>query len=46
VLALSSFPPLREFGLVTSAAFLLALLADFTALPAGLSLVASRRAQD
>jgi len=38
-LAFSSFPPLRQFGLVTSAAFLLALLADFTALPAGLWLV-------
>ncbi|HWE23775.1 MAG TPA: MMPL family transporter [Myxococcales bacterium] len=35
-LAFSSFPPLRQFGLMTSSAFLLALLADFTALPAGL----------
>jgi predicted RND superfamily exporter protein len=35
-LAFSSFPPLRQFGLVTSAAFVLELLADFTALPAGL----------
>jgi len=35
-LAFSSFPPLRQFGLVTSSAFVLALLADFTALPAGL----------
>jgi predicted RND superfamily exporter protein len=35
-LSFSSFPPLRQFGLVTSAAFLLALIADFTALPAGL----------
>ena len=35
-LAFSSFPPLRQFGLVTSAAFVLAMAADFTALPAGL----------
>jgi hypothetical protein len=38
-LAVSSFPPLRQFGLVTSAAFLLALVADFTALPAGLWMI-------
>ncbi len=38
-LAFSSFPPLRQFGLVTSAAFLLAMLADFTALPGALWLV-------
>jgi predicted RND superfamily exporter protein len=38
-LAFSSFPPLRQFGLVTSAAFLLAMLADFTALPGSLWLV-------
>ena len=44
-LAFSSFPPLRQFGLVTSAAFLLALLADFTALPAGLWLVNRWRPQ-
>jgi len=30
---------LRQFGLVTAAAFMLALLADFTALPAGLWIV-------
>ncbi len=35
-LSISSFPPLRQFGLMTSAAFVLALLADFTALPAAL----------
>ena len=35
-LAFSSFPPLRQFGIVTSSAFVLALVADFTALPAGL----------
>ncbi len=38
-LSFSSFPPLRQFGLVTSAAFLLALIADFTALPAGLWMI-------
>ncbi len=41
-LSFSSFPPLRQFGLVTSGAFLLALLADFTALPAGLWLLRGR----
>jgi predicted RND superfamily exporter protein len=40
-LALSSFPPLRQFGLVTAAAFALALLADFSALPAALWLQSS-----
>ena len=35
-LALSDLPPLREFGIVSSSAFVLALLADFTALPAAL----------
>lgn len=38
-LAFSSFPPIRQFGLVTSAAFLLAMLADFTALLGSLWLV-------
>jgi predicted RND superfamily exporter protein len=41
-LALSSFPPLRQFGLVTAGAFVLAMLADFTALPAALWLLARR----
>jgi predicted RND superfamily exporter protein len=35
-LALSDLPPMREFGIVASSAFVLALLADFTALPAAL----------
>jgi hypothetical protein len=35
-LAVSRFPPLHEFGLMTSSAFVLALIADFTALPAAL----------
>src|SRR3989440_104926 len=42
-LSFSSFPPLRQFGLVTSADFILALIADFTALPAGLWMVDRRR---
>jgi predicted RND superfamily exporter protein len=45
-LSFSSFPPLRQFGLVTSGAFLLALIADFTALPAGLWMVDRRAAAD
>ena len=44
-LSLSTFPPLRQFGLVTSAAFMLALIADFTALPAGLWMVDRRSRQ-
>lgn len=35
-LILSSLPPMRQFGIVTSSAFALAMLADFTALPAAL----------
>jgi hypothetical protein len=35
-LALSDLPPMREFGIVSSSAFILALLADFTALPGAL----------
>jgi predicted RND superfamily exporter protein len=35
-LTFSSLPPMRQFGIVSSAAFLLALIADFTALPAAL----------
>jgi uncharacterized protein len=35
-LAVSNFPPMRQFGIVTATAFALALLADFTALPAAL----------
>src|SRR5438132_1791273 len=42
-LSFSTFPPLRQFGLVTGAAFVLALIADFTALPAGLWMVDRRR---
>jgi hypothetical protein len=35
-LALSDLPPMRQFGIVVSSAFVLALLADFTALPGAL----------
>ena len=42
-LAVSRFPPLRQFGLVTAGAFLLAMLADFTALPGALWLVRRER---
>ena len=35
-LAFSDLPPMREFGIVSASAFLLALLADFTALPGAL----------
>jgi uncharacterized protein len=42
-LALSSFPPLRQFGVVTASAFLLAMVADFTALPAALWIIRRER---
>jgi len=42
-LAFSRFPPLRQFGTVTAAAFLLAMLADFTALPGSLWIVRRER---
>ncbi|MGH8138790.1 MAG: efflux RND transporter permease subunit [Steroidobacteraceae bacterium] len=35
-LVLSDLPPMRQFGIVASSAFILALLADFTALPGAL----------
>ncbi len=35
-LALSDLPPMRQFGIVSSSAFILALFADFTALPGAL----------
>jgi len=35
-LSFSDLPPMRQFGIVTSTAFILALLADFTALPGAL----------
>jgi hypothetical protein len=44
-LALSDLPPMRQFGIVSSSAFVLALLADFTALPAALWIVTRRERQ-
>jgi hypothetical protein len=35
-LALSPLPPMRQFGVISASAFLLSMLADFTALPAAL----------
>jgi predicted RND superfamily exporter protein len=45
-LSISSFPPLRQFGLMTSSAFVLALLADFTALPAALWIASRARPRE
>jgi len=44
-LALSDLPPMRQFGIVTSSAFVLALLADFTALPGALWILSRREAK-
>jgi len=41
-LALSDLPPMRQFGIAAASAFVLALLADFTALPAALWIVSRR----
>ncbi len=38
-LVLSDLPPMRQFGIVSSSAFILALVADFTALPGALWIV-------
>jgi predicted RND superfamily exporter protein len=45
-LALSDLPPMRQFGVVTSMAFALAMLADFTALPAALWIFFRERPSD
>ncbi|BDG02230.1 efflux RND transporter permease subunit [Anaeromyxobacter oryzae] len=42
-LALSRFPPIRQFGVITASAFLLAMVADFTALPAALWILRRER---
>ncbi len=42
-LSVSNFPPLRQFGVITSAAFLLSMVADFTALPASLWILSRTR---
>jgi predicted RND superfamily exporter protein len=43
-LTLSDLPPMRQFGVVSASAFVLALIADFTALPSALWIL-SRRTQ-
>lgn len=45
-LSVSNFPPLRQFGVITAAAFLLAMVADFTALPASLWILRRERPRD
>jgi predicted RND superfamily exporter protein len=42
-LALSDLPPMRQFGTVSASAFVLALLADFTALPGALWILSRDR---
>ncbi len=42
-LALSDLPPMRQFGIVSASAFVLALLADFTALPGALWILSRDR---
>ena len=42
-LSLSDLPPMRQFGIVSASAFVLALLADFTALPAALWILSRDR---
>jgi len=41
--ALSDLPPIREFGLLAALAFVLSMLADFTALPAALWILSRER---
>jgi predicted RND superfamily exporter protein len=41
-LSLSDLPPMRQFGVVSASAFVLALIADFTALPAALWILSRR----
>jgi predicted RND superfamily exporter protein len=42
-LSTSTFPPLRQFGMMTASAFVLALVADFLALPAALWVASGSR---
>jgi len=42
-LALSPLPPMRQFGIVSASAFILSMIADFTALPAALWLLSRDR---
>lgn len=41
--ALADLPPMRQFGILSALAFLLSMVADFTALPAAIWLVERRR---
>ena len=41
-LTLSDLPPMRQFGVVSASAFVLALIADFTALPGALWILSRR----
>lgn len=41
--AMADLPPIRQFGILSSVAFLLAMLADFTALPAALWIIFRQR---
>jgi uncharacterized protein len=41
-LSLSDLPPMRQFGVVSASAFVLALIADFTALPGALWILSRR----
>jgi predicted RND superfamily exporter protein len=45
-LAFSDLPPMRQFGIVSASAFVLALLADFTALPGALWILCRDVRQD
>jgi len=38
-LALSDLPPMRQFGILSALAFVVSMLADFTALPASMWLL-------
>jgi predicted RND superfamily exporter protein len=44
--ALADLPPIREFGLLSAVAFLLSMIADFTALPAALWILFRERPDD
>jgi predicted RND superfamily exporter protein len=44
--AFSTLPPVRQFGILSSIAFLLSMIADFTALPAALWMVFRERPDD
>ena len=45
-LALSPLPPMRQFGIVSACAFLLSMVADFTALPASLWILFREKPDD